>query len=194
MRRFLPVGIGILLAGLLLVAALVFVNGPGWSTSASDAGSGPLVARAPAPPDGSLHIPVAGVARTALVDNWRDPHGARGRHRAIDIAAPAGTPVIAAADGRIEKLVPDERGAAAVYQRSQDGGTVYHYAALDHYLPSLAEGQAVKAGQPIGTVDERGRPGADTSHLHFEVRRMASGEAWWQGTPVNPYPLLKGAG
>ncbi len=29
-------------------------------------------------------------------------------------------------------------------------------------------------------------------HLHFAINRMNPGEKWWQGTPINPYPLLAG--
>lgn len=180
---------------LLLMAAVVHVTGPGWSTGGGEAGSGPKVPRAPAPPVGSLVIPVQGVTRVALHDSWRAPHaGSRHGHRAIDIPAPIGTPVVAVADGRIEKLYESERSGTAIYERSRDGGTVYFYAHLDHYAPALADGQAVHAGQVIAAVGTTGDGEASASHLHFEVHRMAPGEAWWQGREVNPYPLLKGNG
>lgn len=177
---------------LLGLAAIVHVTGPGWSMGGGDAGSGPQVPRAPSPPAGSLVIPVQGVTREALHDSWRAPHvSSRHGHRAIDIPAQSGTPVVAAADGRIEKLYEGDRSGTAIYERSRDGGTVYFYAHLDAYAPGLAEGQVIRAGQAIGTVGATGDADPGAPHLHFEVRRMAAGEGWWQGRPVNPYPLLQ---
>ncbi|HSX54480.1 MAG TPA: M23 family peptidase, partial [Sphingomonas sp.] len=37
-----------------------------------------------------------------------------------------------------------------------------------------------------------GNAGTGNYHLHFAVARMAPGEGWWQGMPVDPYPLLAG--
>ncbi len=194
MKRFaLSVALPLLFV-LLALAAIVHVTGPGWSMWGGETDSGPQVPRAPAPPAGSLSIPVEGVARAALADGWRVSPSSRHGHHAIDIPAPAGTPVLAVADGRIEKLSEGERGGAAIYERSRDGGTIYFYAHLDHYAPALAEGQAVSAGQVIAAVGTTGDAEAGAPHLHFEVHRMAPGEAWWQGREVNPYPLLKGAG
>lgn len=194
MKRFtLSVALPLLFV-LLAVAAIVHVTGPGWSMGGGEAGSGPRVPRAPAPPLGSLVIPVEGVTRAALADGWRASPSGRHGHHAIDIPAPAGTPVLAAADGRIEKLNEGERSGTAIYERSRDGGTIYFYAHLDHYAPALSEGQAVHVGQVIAAVGASGDAEAGAPHLHFEVHRMAPGEAWWQGREVNPYPLLKGAG
>ncbi len=183
-----------LLFALLALAAIIYVTGPGWSVGGGEAGSGPQVPRAPAPPLGSLAIPVEGVTRAALVNGWRVAPSSRHGHHAIDIPAPVGTPVLAAADGRIEKLNDGESSGTAIYERSRDGGTIYVYAHLDHYAPALSEGQAVHAGQVIAAVGVSGDAEAAPPHLHFEVHRMAPGEAWWQGRGVNPYPLLKGAG
>jgi murein DD-endopeptidase MepM/ murein hydrolase activator NlpD len=155
-----------------------------------------FAARAPANPaaplpGGRLLVPVAGVERSALTDSWGDPRGGGTRaHQAIDIMAPRGTPVIAAAAGRIEKLFDSQDGGLTVYIRSPDGGTVHYYSHLDGYRAGLAEGQQVRAGDVLGTVGSTGNAGPDAPHLHFEVKRMAPGEAWHQGTPVNPFPLL----
>ncbi len=193
MKRFaLSVALPLLFV-LLALSAIVHVTGPGWSMGGGEAGSGPQVPRAPAPPLGSLAIPVEGVARAALADGWRVSPSGRQGHHAIDIPVLAGTSVLAAADGRIEKLSEGERSGTAIYERSRDGGTIYVYAHLDHYAPALAEGQAVRAGQVIAAVGATGDAEAGAPHLHFEVHRMAPGEAWWQGREVNPYPLLKGA-
>lgn len=142
-------------------------------------------------PGGALIVPVAGVARTALSDNWGDPRGDGDRsHQAIDIMAPRGTPVVAAAPGRVEKLFTSDRGGLTVYVRSPDGRTIHYYAHLDAYRPGLAEGQKLRAGDVIGTVGSSGNADPAAPHLHYEIKQMSPGESWWQGKAVNPYPLL----
>ena len=140
-----------------------------------------------------LIIPVAGITSAQLVDTFTAARagGAR-RHDAIDIMAPDGTPVFAAADGTIEKLFNSVRGGITIYERSNDQRWVYYYAHLAAYAPGLAEGQKVKRGQQIGLVGHSGDASAAGPHLHFAINQMAAGEKWWHGTPINPYPLLAG--
>jgi murein DD-endopeptidase MepM/ murein hydrolase activator NlpD len=139
----------------------------------------------------TLTVPVAGYPRRALADSWGDARegGARG-HEGIDIIAPAGTPVLAAAPGRVEKLFDSARGGTTLYQRSADGRWLYYYAHLAAYAPDIREGARVRAGQPIARVGDTGDAGAGNYHLHFGVERMRRGARWWQGEAVNPYPLL----
>jgi murein DD-endopeptidase MepM/ murein hydrolase activator NlpD len=179
------------LIGLLLIGfvSIVHVTGPGWS-GVGGGTSGPKVTAA-APFSGAVMIPVQGVAASALHDDWAEPRGGGTReHHAIDIMAARGTPVLAAADGSIEKLFQSKLGGTTVYERSADGGTVFYYAHLDHYAPTLVEGQAVRAGQEIAAVGSTGDADPGAPHLHFEIHRMAPGERWWQGTEINPYPVL----
>jgi murein DD-endopeptidase MepM/ murein hydrolase activator NlpD len=139
-----------------------------------------------------LAIPVAGVKPKELVDTYTQARagGAR-RHDAIDIMAAEGTPVLAAADGKVEKLFFSQGGGGnTVYVRSPDGRWTYYYAHLQGYAPGLAEGQQVKRGQLIGRVGHTGNASAEGPHLHLAINRMEPGEKWWQGTPINPYPLL----
>jgi murein DD-endopeptidase MepM/ murein hydrolase activator NlpD len=141
-----------------------------------------------------LAIPVAGVKASQLADTFTQARagGAR-RHDAIDIMAPEGTPVLAAADGRVEKLFYSNGGGGiTVYVRSPDQRWSYYYAHLSAYSPGLAEGQQVKRGQVIARVGHTGDASASGPHLHFAINQMAAGERWWQGTPINPYPLLAG--
>ena len=56
----------------------------------------------------------------------------------------------------------------------------------------LKEGQIVKRGQVLGKVGHTGDASPDGPHLHFAVNQMAPGERWWNGTAINPYPLLAG--
>lgn len=139
---------------------------------------------------GQLVIPVAGVAPGALTDTFSQSRGGR-RHEAIDIIAPAGTPVIAAAAGVVEKLFRSDAGGNTVYVRSTDRQTVYYYAHLQGYARGLAEGQAVRQRQQLGTVGSSGNADPAGPHLHFAVLRTAPDEPWWQAAAaVNPYPLL----
>jgi peptidoglycan LD-endopeptidase LytH len=142
---------------------------------------------------GSLVIPVAGIRAEQLADTFDDARGEGRIHDAIDIMAPRGTPVIAAAAGTVEKLFESERGGRTIYVRRPGGQWIDYYAHLDAYAPGLAEGQKVKQGQVIGTVGSTGDASAEAPHLHYAINAMAPGETWWQGKPVNPYPLLKKA-
>jgi murein DD-endopeptidase MepM/ murein hydrolase activator NlpD len=140
-----------------------------------------------------LALPVVGVKPTDLVDTFDEARAAGRRHDAIDIMAPEGTPVIATADGTIEKLFFSHGGGGiTIYERSPDEKWMYYYAHLQRYAPGLAEGQQVKRGQVIAFVDHTGDAIASAPHLHFAINTMGPGERWWQGTPINPYPILAG--
>ncbi len=140
-----------------------------------------------------LAIPVVGVKATDLVDTFDAARSEGRRHDAIDIMAGEGTPVIAVADGTVEKLFFSRGGGGiTIYERSPDQKWMYYYAHLQGYAPGLAEGQQVKRGQVIARVDHTGDAVASAPHLHFAIDAMAQGERWWQGAPINPYPLLAG--
>jgi peptidoglycan LD-endopeptidase LytH len=163
---------------------------PGQAITATVEGPAELVVA----PSG-LAIPVAGMSAAQLVDTYSQSRAGGARvHNAIDIMAPRGTPVVAAAPGTVEKLYFSQGGGGiSAYVRSEDGQWIYYYAHLDAYAPGLAEGQRVARGQAIGTVGSSGNANPAGPHLHFAVHRMAAGERWHQGTPVNPYPLLTGS-
>jgi murein DD-endopeptidase MepM/ murein hydrolase activator NlpD len=139
-----------------------------------------------------LALPVVGIKPEQLVDTYDQARGAGRRHDAIDIMAPEGTPVIAAADGTVEKLFNSVRGGMTIYERSADQKWVYYYAHLSAYAPGLHEGQQLKRGQVIAQVGHSGDASSAGPHLHFAVNSMAPGERWWNGRPINPYPLLAG--
>ena len=156
--------------------------------------SGPRVAVAEGVTVGpaGLAIPVVGIQASELLDTFSQARagGAR-RHDAIDIMAPTGRPVVAAAPGRVERIFFSQGGGGnTVYVRSDDGRWIYYYAHLSAYAPGLREGQRVRRGAPIGFVGATGNANPDGPHLHFAILRMEPGEKWHQGTPINPYPLL----
>ena len=141
-----------------------------------------------------LAIPVQGIKADQLADTYTQARAGGGRsHDAIDIMAPEGTPVLAAADGTVEKLFLSQGGGGiTAYVRSPDQRWTYYYAHLQGYAPGLAEGQQVRRGQLIGRVGHTGNANPAGPHLHFAINRMQPGEKWYQGSPINPYPLLAG--
>ena len=140
-----------------------------------------------------LAIPVLGVRREQLIDTFEQARGEDRHHKALDIMAPLGTPVIAAAAGRVEKLFVSKGGGNTVYIRSPNRRTIYYYAHLDRYAPSLAEGMAVQPGTLLGTVGYTGNANPAGPHLHFAVLATTPERRWSEpGTPINPYVLLMG--
>ena len=158
--------------------------------------------RAPAPaatapeagvtPHAGLLVPVQGVHPADLHDTFGDARGSERQHEALDIMAPAGTPVLAVADGYVEKLFDSERGGLTIYQFEPSGRWCYYYAHLQRYAPGLAEGAQVRRGQVLGYVGSSGNADPAAPHLHFAVFELDPERQWWVGTPVNPYPLLTG--
>jgi murein DD-endopeptidase MepM/ murein hydrolase activator NlpD len=140
----------------------------------------------------SLQVPVVGIAPARLSDTYEQSRGKR-THEAIDILAPAGTPVVAVDDGRIVKLFTSKPGGLTIYQYDREGRLAYYYAHLRGYAPSVREGMEVKRGEVIGYVGSTGNADPGTPHLHFAVFRLGTPPKWWQGDPVNPYPALSRA-
>lgn len=141
-----------------------------------------------------LAVPVDGVRPAELVDTYTQSRAGGARvHNAIDIMAPTGRPVVAAAPGVVEKLFYSRGGGGiTAYVRSLDGQWMHYYAHLNSYAPGLREGQRIDRGHPIGTVGYSGNANPSGPHLHYAINRMAPGEKWYDGTPINPYPLLAG--
>jgi murein DD-endopeptidase MepM/ murein hydrolase activator NlpD len=89
------------------------------------------------------------------------------RHEGVDIAAPTGTGVRVAAEGRILRTGYDAGGYGRFIEVRHPNGmsTLYgHLSRID-----VASGDAVVSGQRIGLVGSTGR--STGPHLHFEVRR-----------------------
>lgn len=146
------------------------------------------------PAPAALLVPVSGVAADQLSDSFADGRGGSRVHEAIDIMAPAGTPVVAAADGRIVKLFTSVPGGLTIYQFDPGETLAYYYAHLQRYADGLVEGQEVKRGDVIGYVGSTGNADPAAPHLHFAIFMLGPEKHWWQGTAVNPYPLLVSRG
>lgn len=126
---------------------------------------------------GKITRPVAGntVAEYAMDTLCFNPTTRDWRvHNGIDIAAEAGTQVCAAADGTVYTVYEDDTMGMTVVIR-HEGGYITKYASLAKEV-SVTAGQAVTAGQVIGTVGCTALlETAIGDHLHFSV--TCNGEA-----------------
>ena len=161
-----------------------------------------LKTAAPAPPAMSadttadlrgraLTLPVQNIKREDLRDTFNELRGSSRRHEAIDILAPRNTPVFAVEDGEIARLFLSDAGGITIYQFDPDEIYVYYYAHLERYAEGLKEGDKVKRGQVIGYVGTTGNAPRDTPHLHFAIFKMTNQKRWWEGTPIDPYSVLR---
>ena len=108
-----------------------------------------------------------------------DPFSGEGAiHRGVDITAPYGTPVRAAADGVVVHVeVMSGYGRLAVIDHGN--GFQTYYAHLSRF--AVIAGQEIRQGELVGAVGSSGRTTAP--HLHYEVRN--------QGSPVNPIRFME---
>jgi len=108
------------------------------------------------------------------------PFGPRGTgfHPGIDLPAPAGTPVGAAAPGRVVFAAYDPSGYGKLVEVAHGDGVISMYAHLSAL--SVHVGQSVGTGRRVGRVGSTGE--ATGPHLHFEVRL--------RGAAVDPVPAL----
>ncbi len=126
-------------------------------------------------------LPVAGRLTSSF--GWRrDPLGtARQYHRGLDFAAPLGTPVYAAAAGRVTFSGTRPGYGKLVIIEHPQGFTTY-YAHNEENL--VRAGETVRQGQLIARTGRSGR--ATGPHLHFELHR--------QGQALDPVPFLRRRG
>ena len=143
----------------------------------------------PPGPAPRIAMPIAGLRPSDLRDSFAEIHGGH-RHEAIDILEPRGTPVLAVDDGLIAKLFHSVPGGITIYHFNPDQTLCYYYAHLERYAEGLTEGQRVRRGDRIGYVGTSGNAPPQTPHLHFAVFALGPEHHWWQGTPIDPYPLL----
>jgi murein DD-endopeptidase MepM/ murein hydrolase activator NlpD len=115
---------------------------------------------------------------SSLYGMRKDPFsGHKKFHSGIDIAAPAGTPVKAAAPGKVSFSGPVP-GYGNLVEIDHGGGLVTRYGHNSANL--VAVGDRIEAGQAIALIGSTGR--ATGAHVHFEVRRA--------GKPSDPESLL----
>ncbi len=108
--------------------------------------------------------------------------GGRRVHHGIDIFAPRGTPVLAATDGTVRSIEPNELGGNVVWQSDRHRGQTLYYAHLDRH--HVVAGQAVRAGDTLGFVGNSGNARTTPPHLHFGIYRRGEG-------PVDPLHYVR---
>lgn len=125
--------------------------------------------------------PVTGALESG-VGGRRNPFGGRGweYHEGQDIDAEYGTPVQAAADGKVI-IAGRQRGYGNVIYIDHGAGLSTRYGHLSQI--SVTVGQTITRGQVIGLVGSTGR--STGPHLHYEVRI--------NNQPVDPRRYLPGA-
>lgn len=197
-------------SGMVVMAALftIFPIGP-WSATERPAEAAAMPVPASTPPQTvaaiptigadpvaelrgrRLELPVKGSKPDDIQDTFDDKRGTARRHEAIDVLAERHTPVVAVEDGTITRLFLSDAGGITIYQFDPSSSFCYYYAHLQAYADGLKEGDKVKRGDVIGYVGTTGNAPKDTPHLHFAIFQLTDKKQWWQGTPVDPYKVLR---
>jgi peptidoglycan LD-endopeptidase LytH len=138
----------------------------------------------------ALMVPVVGVRPDQVSDTFREPRAGGRVHRALDILAPRGTPVVSADAGRVLRLRRNAAGGITIYAVDAGDRFVYYYAHLDRYAARLTEGKEVAKGEVIGYVGTTGNAPRNVPHLHFQIMKRPNAARWWDGEPVDPKPFL----
>ena len=130
----------------------------------------------------ALGYPVKAPGKDNIKSLWgAERDGGARKHEGIDIFAARGTPVIAAADGRVTRVHETQIGGRVVWVRVNDRDYTLYYAHLDSQL--VNDGQPVKVGDTLGLVGNTGNARTTSPHLHFGIY-TANG-------PIDPIAFVK---
>jgi hypothetical protein len=131
----------------------------------------------------ALSFPVENVDPRAIGSRFGAPRDGGARdHHGVDIFAPRGTPVVAAAPGVISGVRTTPRGGKVVWLRDERRSLRLYYAHLDSQM--VANGMQVEIGDTLGLVGNTGNAISTPPHLHFGVYRRGEG-------PLDPYPFVR---
>jgi murein DD-endopeptidase MepM/ murein hydrolase activator NlpD len=111
-------------------------------------------------------------------------------HHGDDIFAPLGTPVVAVADGRLNRVGWQRLGGWRLWLRDHKRNQFY-YAHLSGYSPLALRSEFVKKGDVIGFVGNSGDAFTTPPHLHFEIHPHQLLRLRYNGA-VNPTPYVDG--
>jgi murein DD-endopeptidase MepM/ murein hydrolase activator NlpD len=118
-----------------------------------------------------------------FTDTWGAPRSGGRTHKGTDVFAPMGQPEYAVYDGTVRVYV-NHLGGNSVWLYT-DMGVDFYYAHLSGWPSGLKTGDHVTQGQIIGYNGNSGNAYGGAPHLHFQIHPGG-------GSPVNPYPTLKG--
>ena len=107
--------------------------------------------------------------------------GGNRSHEGVDIFADRGTPVIAAADGRVNRVGLNNLGGKVIFLRPKGKDLNLYYAHLDSQL--VQSGQTVNLGDTIGLVGNTGNAVTTAPHLHFGI--------YSPGGAIDPLPFIQ---
>ena len=140
-------------------------------------------------PQLDIGAPLDFLKPSELHDSFNELHHGH-RHEAIDIMRPRGTPIRSVTNGVIRKLFTSRQGGLTIYEFDRAGTYCYYYVHLDRYAAGLREGMPISRGDVIGYVGTTGNAAPDAPQLHFAIYRLGPDKSWWNGEPINPYPIL----
>jgi hypothetical protein len=130
-----------------------------------------------------LAFPVEGRGNGAVQSFFgAEREAGRRVHHGIDIFAPRGTPVLAATDGIVRSVSPNNLGGNVVWLSDPARGQSLYYAHLDTQV--VQAGQRVRLGDTLGFVGNTGNARTTRPHLHFGIYRRGEG-------PVDPFPWVR---
>jgi murein DD-endopeptidase MepM/ murein hydrolase activator NlpD len=133
--------------------------------------------------EAQLAFPVQDHGVPAVQSRFGVPReGGRRAHHGVDIFAPRGTPVLAAAEGTVNRVELTNLGGKVVWLRDPVRSANLYYAHLDSQ--AVRSGQRVRPGDTIGFVGNTGNAITTPPHLHFGMYRRGEG-------PVDPFPFLE---
>jgi murein DD-endopeptidase MepM/ murein hydrolase activator NlpD len=139
-----------------------------------------------------IALPVAGADPRKLEDTFKDPRDGSRVHRAIDILAPRGTPILSADDGKILRMTTSTLGGISMYTVDPSSRLVYYYAHMDRYNDAMSPGRSIVKGDTLGFVGTTGNAPKDIPHLHFQVMKWPADGKYWNGEPIDPFDVLGG--
>lgn len=137
---------------------------------------------------GRYVFPVVGAA--SFIDTYGNGRSdvSGGWHHGDDIFAPLGQPVVAVADGTINRVGWNPVGGWRLWLQDRNGDSFY-YAHLSGYTRLAREGETVKAGEQLGFVGNTGDAFTTAHHLHFEVHPASLDRLGYDGA-VDPTTYL----